>query len=34
VQADGAALEYLQSQLIEPKVSEGVAVVVLRKGRQ
>jgi hypothetical protein len=34
VQADVAALEYLQSQLIEPKVSEGVAVVVLRKGRQ
>jgi hypothetical protein len=31
VQADVAALDYLQSQRIEPKVSEGVAVIVLRK---
>jgi hypothetical protein len=31
VQADDAALDYLQSQRIEPKVSEGVAVIVLRK---
>ena len=31
VQADEAALDYLQSQRLEPKVSEGVAVIVLRK---
>lgn len=31
VQADVAALDYLQSQRIEPKVTEGVAVVTLRK---
>jgi hypothetical protein len=31
VQADVAALDYLQSQRIEPKVTEGVAVVALRK---
>jgi hypothetical protein len=31
VQADDAALDYLQSQRIEPKVTEGVAVVTLRK---
>lgn len=31
VQADEAALEYLLSQRIEPLVSEGVAVIALRK---
>jgi hypothetical protein len=31
VQADVVALDYLQLQRIEPKVSEGVAVIVLRK---
>ena len=31
VQADEVALDYLQSQRLEPKVSEGVAVIVLRK---
>lgn len=34
VQADVAALDYLQSQRIEPKVSEGVAVIVVRKAGQ
>jgi len=31
VQADAAALDYLLSQRIEPMVSEGVAVIALRK---
>lgn len=31
VQAEDAAIDYLLTQRIEPKVSEGVAVIVLRK---
>jgi hypothetical protein len=31
VQADGAALDYLLSQRIEPQVREGVAVIGLRQ---
>jgi len=31
VQADGAALDYLLSQRIAPKVSDGLALIVLRK---
>jgi hypothetical protein len=34
VQADDAALDYLYSQRIEPKLSEGIAMIVIRKVKQ